>query len=108
MTSTPEQLHRLNNCQNGVELRAHIGELCAGRGEVLNITLLCSKQTPDQLMCVVDFVPDASNVSLCAMALGGRIFGYNSVVFNLTPPDAFICTHGFPPAAASCSCTPRR
>lgn len=98
----------LKNCRNAAELRSCIADLCADTGQLLNLTLLCGKQSPGQIMCVVDFVPGNSNISVCAMTLGGRIFGFNSVVFNFTPPADFTCLHGFPPAATSCSCTPRR
>lgn len=108
MDARQGNLELLNTCQNAVDLKRGIADLCADSGRVLNVTFLCGNQSPGQIMCVVDFVPGNSNISLCAMTLDGRIFGFNSVVFNFTPPADFSCAHGFPPSAPSCSCTPRR
>ena len=97
----------LSSCKNGIELRKLIKELCSEFGEVLAITLLCGTHPGGKAMCVVDFIPESPNVNLCAMTLGGKVFGHNSVILNFTPHAEFGCVRGFPAGSPACSCTPR-
>jgi hypothetical protein len=102
-------IERLNLSRNSAELRLAIEELCGDSGPILNITLICSSnQNREQTMCVIDFYPDNPNINLLAMKSGGRIFGYHSVVFNLTLPAEFGCIKGFPTSSPACSCTLHR
>ena len=96
----------LNSCKNGPELRKSVDGLCSEFGEILNMTLLCGSHPGGKALCVVDFVPDNPNVSLCAMTLGGKVFGFNSVILNFTPHAEFGCIRGFPAGSPACSCTP--
>lgn len=109
MDSTLSPIERLNLSRNSAELRLAIEELCGDSGPILNITLICSSnQNKDQTMCVIDFYPDNQNINLFAMNSGGRIFGYHSVVFNLTLSPEFGCVKGFPTNSPACSCTLHR
>lgn len=109
MDSALKPAEHLSLCQSSAELRLAIEELCRDAGPILNITLLCSNsQNRDQAMCVIDFYPDNQNISLLAMKTGGRVFGYHSIVFNLTLPAEFGCIKGFPPNSPACSCTLHR
>ncbi|MFA7292790.1 MAG: hypothetical protein WC023_11140 [Rhodocyclaceae bacterium] len=107
MNNTPDMQTLLGSCKNGAELRKAVEELCAEFGETLNMTLLCGSHPAGKALCVVDFVPDNPNVSLCAMTLGGKVFGFNSVIFNFAPHPDFGCIRGFPAGSPACSCTPR-
>jgi len=109
MDSELSTIERLNLSRNAAELRLAIEELCGDSGPILNITLICSSnQNRDQTMCVIDFYPDNPNINLFAIKSGGRIFGYHSVVFNLTLPAEFGCVKGFPTDSPACSCTLHR
>lgn len=105
MDTTLTPVERLNLCTNSAELRQAVDVLCADFGPILNVTLLCGNQNHGRTMCVIDFYPDNPNTNLFAMKFGGRMFGYHSVIFNLTLPSEFGCIKGFPSGSPACSCT---
>ena len=102
---------RLSACATASDVRQTLESLCAEFGEVRNISLLCSRDTPNIAMCIIDFSDRDGNpedsVSRCAQALDGRIFGFNSVIVTFTPATGYRCGQSFPPTSASCSCHPR-
>ena len=104
MTRSEKTRSRLQECRNVHELRDAISELCRDIGNILGVTVLCASNTPGNGMCVIDFPPEANAASRCAAALGGRVFGYHSVILSFPYHTEFACTRGFPPAAPSCSC----
>lgn len=107
MEKSPNVQALLGACRNAAELRRLIGELCAGFGEVLHLTLLCGDHSPGQRMCVIDLVPKEADITLCAQSLGGQRFGCSSVVVNFTPHSEFGCVRGYSVIPSACSCTPR-
>lgn len=104
LTTTQSIQERLGDCRSTREIRLLINDNCAGFGEIINVTLLCGKQNPGQTLCVVDFTQEASHPGLCASVLGGRVFGFNSVVFSFSPHRDLGCVRGFPAGSPSCSC----
>ena len=102
---------RLHACTTASDVRKTLESMCSQFGEVRNISLLCSRDTPNIAMCIIDFVDREGaaedSVSRCAEALGGRIFGFSSVIVTFTPAEDYCCGQSFPPASASCSCHPR-
>lgn len=97
----------LTACLNTQEVRRVINDFCSEFGSVLNVTLLCGKQHPGKTLCVVDFTRGNTRISLCANALGGQIFGFNSVVFKFAAHPDFGCVQGLPEGSPSCSCSAR-
>lgn len=107
MNKSSEIQAQLNACRNTQEVRGVINDFCAGFGEIVNVTLLCGTQHPGKTLCVVDFIGANTQTSLCANALGGQVFGFNSVIFNFTPNPDFGCVKGFGAGTPACSCTAR-
>lgn len=106
--STEQNIQKLlETCRSSQEFRAVVNAACGKFGEVVNATLLCSKQPPAQTFCVVDFARENTKSNLCASALGGQVFGFNSVVFKFQKHPDFGCVKGFPSDSPTCSCTAR-
>lgn len=98
---------QLAACRNTQEVRVVLNDFCAEFGEIIIATLLCGKQSPGKTTCIVDFTRGNAQTSLCAHALGGRVFGFNSVVFNFPTPPDFGCIQRFPADSPACSCVAR-
>ncbi len=98
---------RLGSCRNAAELRSEIEALCADVGAVLNVTLLCGSDEADRKLCVVDLVPGEADIQSCAGHLGGRVFGFSSVIVDIALHPEFVCPRGLTPEAPGCSCTPK-
>ncbi|MFC5302974.1 hypothetical protein [Azospira restricta] len=109
MSATGSDVQRLlSACTSVGEIRNALNALCADFGNVLNVTVLCGNNSPQKKLCVVDLVPDDSDVQRCARHLGGRIFGYSSVILDLVPHPQFGCPRGVEaPPAIDCSCIAR-
>lgn len=106
--STAQNLQKhLAACLNTQEVRGVVNDFCTAFGGVVNVTLLCGKQYPGKTLCVVDFTRENARTNLCANALGGQIFGFNSVVFKFPTHPDFGCVQGLPEGSPSCSCTAR-
>jgi hypothetical protein len=93
----------LGSCRNPADLRKFVEEICAEYGDIVIVTLLCGSHPVDKALCVVDFVPGTPNVNLCAMTLGGKVFGFNSVIFCFAPHPDFGCIRGLPAGSPACS-----
>lgn len=97
----------LGACRGPAELHQTLTDLCREFGEVLNISLLCSGQNPGSTMCVIDFIPDNPNIGHCAYTLGGRVFGFSSIILSLKLAEGFGCVRGYPSESPACSCALR-
>ncbi|MBW7900327.1 MAG: hypothetical protein H3C26_02545 [Rhodocyclaceae bacterium] len=105
MPSLPDDIAaRLGACRSAAELRGEIDALCAEFGAVLNVTLLCGDDGGDHKLCVIDLVPGEADVQACAARLGGRIFGFSSVLVELALHPRFTCPRGLSPNTPGCSC----
>lgn len=104
MTRSEQIDQRLQECRDVAALRNVLGDLCCAFGSIVGITILCSRENLSKGMCVIDFPPDADAASRCAAAIGGRVFGYNSVILSFTRHPEFSCERGFPPPGPSCAC----
>lgn len=99
--------HHLGNCRTVAELRATVDTLCAEFGSVLNVTLVCGNDQPERKLCVIDLVPGSADIQDCAERIGGRVFGFSSVIVDLVPHPEFVCPRGSADELPGCSCIPR-
>lgn len=97
---------RLKTCCNTAELRAALVETYSSIGEVLSLTTICAPQAGGTL-CVVDFVPGVVDIVTAAAAIGGRVFGLNSVIVPLSLSDGFTCPKRAQGLTDACACAPR-
>jgi hypothetical protein len=99
--------HHLGNCRTVAELRATVETQCAEFGTVLNVTLICGNDQPERKLCVIDLVPGSTDIQYCADRIGGRVFGFSSVIVDLLPHPEFICPRGSTGELPGCSCIPK-
>lgn len=98
---------RLGQCLDAAELRATVEAACAALGEVINVTLVCGNDNPDKKLCVIDLVLDRTDIQACAEEIGGRVFGYSSVIIDIVPHPDFRCPRGMTDDVPGCSCIPK-
>lgn len=99
--------HRLGQCRNAAELRAMVDSACTELGQVINVTLICGNDNPDKKLCVIDLILDQTDIQACAEQIGGRVFGYSSVIVDIAPHPAFSCPRGLAGDLPGCSCVPK-
>ncbi len=100
-----ERIHQqFSACRDAAELRALIESLCKEFGRVLNVTLMCGSSHPHKRLCVIDLIPGDTDVQSCAHHLGGRVFGYSSVIVDVVAHPDFRCPKNVQPIPSGCSC----
>lgn len=98
---------RLGQCLNAAELRATVDSACTELGEVINVTLICGNDNPDKKLCVIDLILRQTDIQACAERIGGRVFGYSSVIVDIVPHPDFLCPRGVDGDVPGCSCVPK-
>lgn len=98
---------QLSASRNVAELRGIVDSLCADFGQVLNVTLVCEKGQPEKKRCVIDLIPNHTDIQACANRLGGQVFGYSSVIVDITPHPDFHCPRNQQSDAPGCACVPK-
>lgn len=87
------------------QLARHLSSRLPAPGQVTNVNIYCSRDTPGRMLCLVDVVgmPAAD----AARALGGVPFAFTAVVLDVKLPAAFTCRTGRPghPTITNCNCS---
>jgi hypothetical protein len=86
-------------------LTDHLSTLLPTPGNVANVNIYCSRDTPGRMLCLVDVIgmPAAD----AAIALGGVPFAFTAVVLDIKLPQGFSCRTGRPgkPTITNCNCS---
>ncbi len=87
------------------QLAQHLSSRLPAPGQVTNVNIYCSRDTPGRMLCLVD-VAGMPAVD-AARALGGVPFAFTAVVLDAKLPAAFTCRTGRPgrPNITNCNCS---
>lgn len=87
------------------QLAHHLSSHLPAPGQVTNVNIYCSRDTPGRMLCLVDVsgMPAAD----AARELGGMPFAFTAVVLDVKLPAAFRCRTGRPghPTITNCNCS---
>jgi hypothetical protein len=87
------------------QLTDHLSSLLPAPGNVANVNIYCSRDTPGRMLCLVDVL--GMPASEAAIALGGVPFAFTAVVLDIKLPAGFACRTGRPgkPTITNCNCS---